>query len=395
MEYKIINRRKRSLVRAADLMLELGARLKLLPTQTALQPLPELRERIKRILIVRLAYIGDIVMTQPVIAPLRSAFPNATIDFMTSRSAAPLLESDPDLDSVIPFDAPWFYSGTPSSTSVSLNKLITGRYDLGIDFRADLRNIWHCLYRPKIRYRLSYTSGGGGVLLTHPVTWSHWQHKVGFHLDILRLAGIDAPDRDPVISISAEEAQWARARVEDLCGGSVRAPIIIHPGSRLPLKCWPAERFIELIGRINEADLGPVILVEAPGNEFRTSAITEQVSVTADLTGQLTIRQMASLFQEARFLVCHDSAPMHIAAAVGCRTVALFGPSRSLETAPCGSGHQIIEAHCPHKAVCDENVCLANRSGGCMMDISVDEVFERCCTVGGKAAGIFKQRRSL
>lgn len=377
-DYKIINRQKRRYVALADAVLGLGRSMRMIRRSPAVPPdLTDPATAIRRILLIRLAYIGDTVLTQPVIAPIRSAFPEARIDFLTSRAAAPLLDSDPGLDAVIPFNAPWFYPEHPWDDPGDLMRRLRGQYDLGIDFRGDIRNIWHCLYRPGIPHRLSYDSGGGGALLTHPVEWSTYTHKVTFHLDILRQAGIRAPDADPRIHLSENEIAAMRRTLDALPGGCAgKRPIAIHPGSRLPLKRWPVDRFVELIQRINDADAGPVILLEAPGKTSIPRAVSSRVPVAADLTGRLSIREMAAMLHHCRLLVCHDSAPMHIAAAVGCRVTALFGPSRPLETAPCGEGHRIIEAACSHKDRCDENRCVAPHRSGCMNTISAETVFQ-------------------
>ncbi|MCD4654022.1 glycosyltransferase family 9 protein [bacterium] len=377
-KYKIINSRKLKLVQVSDLCLN-GVRMLGFIDGGKYPSINELRKTIRRILLIRLAYIGDVVMTQPVTAPIRQAFPEASIDFLTSRTAAPLLENDPCIDKIIPFDAPWFYGKKASDNTRDLIGNITGTYDLGIDFRADLRNILHCLYRPRIRYRLSYTSGGGGAFLTHPVIWDSWKHKVEFHLDILRKAGLDAPSSDPEIYLTTEETIAAREMLNGLRGCEGKIPVVIHPGSRLELKRWPAERFVELARRMNKADIGPIILLESPGNDEVTREIAINADIAADLTGCLSIRQMAAVCHHAGVMICHDSAPMHIAAAVGCKVVALFGPSQSKETAPSGDGHIIIESStCLMKTKCDENICIAG-CHGCMDRISVEQVYEAVC----------------
>ncbi|MCD4653211.1 hypothetical protein K8T06_04690, partial [bacterium] len=110
-KYKIINSRKLKLVQVGDLCLN-GVRMLGFIEGGKHPSINELRKTIRRILLIRLAYIGDVVMTQPVTAPVRQAFPEASIDFLTSRTAAPLLENDPCIDKIIPFDAPWFYGKT-------------------------------------------------------------------------------------------------------------------------------------------------------------------------------------------------------------------------------------------------------------------------------------------
>lgn len=374
-DYKIINKRKRNLVWFADKILDAAAWISLKHRSTPSLAID--KNAIKKILIVRLAYIGDVIMTFPVIEALANAFPTAKIDFLTSSSAAPLLQNHPGLDEIIEFDASWFYPDTKGrrETTDLVRKLKAERYDLGIDFRGDIRNIYHCLYRLCIPIRVSYTSGGGGALLTHPIRWNQLRHKVDYHLDILRKIGIAASRTNPKIFLTETEKAEAADILAEIPECRERAPILIHPGARLALKRWPAERFIDLIEMIQKSGLGPVVLLDVAGGEIGRQ-IAAGAPLAADLTGRLTIRQMAAVMSLGRVLVCHDSGPMHIAAAVGARVVALFGPSRPIETAPCGEGHIVIEAPCNRKDLCDENTCLLTEKG-CMEKISVEQVFQK------------------
>jgi len=150
------------MVRTGDLCLRLIRKAGLIP-RVSLTLDEETCQTIRKILIVRVAYIGDAIMTIPVIKPLKKAFPNAQIHLLTSKAAAQLLESDPDLDDIIPINPHWFYRETPRTAVRRVVKRITDeKYDLGIDFRADIRNIYHFLFKPRIHHRLSYTSGGAG-----------------------------------------------------------------------------------------------------------------------------------------------------------------------------------------------------------------------------------------
>ena len=101
------------------------------------------------------------------------------------------------------------------------------------------------------------------------------------------------------------------------------------------------------------------------------------VTLAADLTGKLSIRMLAAVFSHCACLICHDSAAMHISAAVGTPVVALFGPSRPIETAPRVSDHHVLEGFCPQKDRCDEMTCRESIRGRCILSISVDDAYER------------------
>ena len=93
------------------------------------------------------------------------------------------------------------------------------------------------------------------------------------------------------------------------------------------------------------------------------------------LAGALSLREMAGVLARAALFICNDSAPMHLAAAMKTPTVAIFGPSKSVETRPYGEGHCVVEKEFPCRFACDENSCHYERYNACMDDLSVDDVF--------------------
>lgn len=368
--YKIVNKRKRRIVKAADFLIRAAGHMGLVKAVDS-PDLLAIRNHIHSILIIRLAYIGDVVMTLPVLDPLRQAFPEAEIHFLTSRSAAPLLKHQPSIDRIIEVDAPWFYRSSRDSAA-SITRLLKNRYQAGFDFRGDIRNIWHCLYRPGIPIRISYSSGGGGFLLSHPVAWTKLKHKIEYHLDLLRAVGIRAESRCPKISLTEPEISEAKELIAREFGEEDAQPVVIHPGARMQLKQWPADHFRKLAEAIRRQADVPVAVIDAPGSSA-ADHIADGIPGIVNLAGRLSVRQMAALMSLSRVVVCNDSGPMHIAAAVNAKTVALFGPSSPVETAPCGSGHSVIEASCHLKEHCDESSCLAHQAG-CMNRIEVAEV---------------------
>ena len=374
INYKIINPRKRTLIRMADSVL--SPVMAPFSVHRAANSLREDAGIIRKILVVRLAYIGDVIMTLPAIEHLHNAFPEAQIHFLTSHMASPILENIPGLARIIPYNAPWFYSRESYRTVFYLKKTISHEhYDLGIDFRGDLRNIFFCLYLPGIPRRLSYVSGGGGVFLTHPVDWSVLKHKVEYHLDLLRFAGIPAQTTPPVIKLLPSEAEKAAEMLLRLLRTD-DPPVLIHTGARLPLKCWPLDSFASLVKNLHHMGIGPLVTIGGSGEKEKSRILRDTGCIAADLTDRLTIRELAAALACSRLLICHDSAPMHIAAAVGTKIVALFGPSRPVETSPFGAGHRVVEAPCMLKDHCDESRCLRSDGNHCMADIKVEEVLK-------------------
>jgi ADP-heptose:LPS heptosyltransferase len=155
--------------------------------------------------------------------------------------------------------------------------------------------------------------------------------------------------------------------------------ICVHPGGRLPLKRWPTQRCASLYDRmIDRLELPLVIL--STGSEI---GLVGQIAGMMRnrpilLAGKTTIRQLSGVIAEAALLVCNDSAPMHIAAALGTPTVAIFGPSKSIETRPYFNNSRIVEKDFPCRNNCDETICRHNVYHECMRSITPGEVFQVC-----------------
>jgi len=383
-QYKIISWRKLAAARAADLLVDTAGRLGVLPRRPGMAAAP-LPEQAERILAVRLAYTGDVILTLPALAPLRRRYPAARIMLATNGQAAELLRGHPDIDEVVPFDAPWFYPcarlGKWRAIRRFVNRVKRLRPDIGIDFRADVRDILVALYLPGIPHRVSYTSGGGECLLTHPVPWERWKHKLEFHLDIVRGAGIPAESTAPRIPVPADgEAELLEAcpQLEE----QIKRPLIaLHPGARVELKRWPAVNYRRLADGLSRRTGARIAVTGSADERQLGEEVLAGLSARSgvNLCGRLSIRALAALYARADVVVSNDSMPIHLAAAVGGRVAAIFGPSKPRETAPLGAANRVIVKPFPCRYTCDESRCGHERHRACLEAITAHEVLQ---TVG-------------
>ena len=183
--YKIINKKKL----AATVALDLVGRALFLPARLFRRSHKIQADQVRTILVIRTAYIGDVVMTLPVLKPLRELFPGARISFLTATGAAEVLKNNPFVDEVIAYDPFWFYPSSMRAYGKFIRQMRTRAFDLVIEARADIRDLLLLAWPLKARYRLSYDVGGGGYLLTHVVPYPGLKHKVEYHLDLVRYLG--------------------------------------------------------------------------------------------------------------------------------------------------------------------------------------------------------------
>jgi heptosyltransferase-3 len=173
------------------------------------------------------------------------------------------------------------------------------------------------------------------------------------------------------------------ARVRNLLAQQGLEPhrfIQMHPGSRWLFKCWPPEHSAALLDRLTAAGMR-VAVTGAP--DARERALVEAIltacasasrSRIVDLTGALSLRELAALTREARAFVGVDSAPMHIAAAMGTPIVALFGPSGETEWGPWGVVHRVIASSTHPCRPCGIDGCGGGKISDCLSTLPVERV---------------------
>jgi lipopolysaccharide heptosyltransferase II len=332
---------------------------------------------VKHILVIRTAYIGDVMMTVPIIQPLKRRFPNASISFLTSSAAAPLLKNNPDIDAVLELNPFWFYPGHIFDYPVFMRSLKRQRFDLVIEARGDIREILLLVLPLSARYKLSYAVGGGAFALTHVVPHPTINHRVDYHLEMARHLGchVDRTKLQWEIHLTLEEKVHIGKILEY---EGIQHPFwCAHPGSRLPLKRWMIDRYAEAFDQIAEKIRCPLVLLGTHDEIGNVQAIADRLKRRHhNLAGKIDLREMAGILQRSSLFVCNDSAPMHIAAAVKTPTVAIFGPSKSQQTGPCSPVAAVVEKPFACREYCDEHRCTNEHHHDCMKSISVNDVVD-------------------
>ena len=333
-------------------------------------------EKIREILIIRTAYVGDILMTLPILKPLKEKFSDSRITFLCSTTGSALLLNNPYIDSIITHDPFWFYPSQKKGYFNFIKSFKKKHYDLIIEARGDIRDLLFLVFPIKAKYKISYNIGGGGDLLTHVVPYEGLKHKVEYHLDLVRYLGCNINKIDWDIYLTDEEKEKVAAILKNK--GINSRFVAIHPGARLPLKRWPGERFSGLCDLIMEKYSFPLVLLGTHDEEeLAENIISNMKKKPISLAGQTSLRELAGILSQAEIFVCNDSAPMHIAAIMKTPTVAIFGPSKSIETKPYGNLNRVVEKEFPCRSRCDESSCGYQVFHACMKAIVVEDVFEK------------------
>ena len=339
----------------------------------------------RRILIIKPSSLGDVIHALPVLAALRAARPHAHIAWLLSNSFVPLLEHHPLLDQVIPFDRARYGRIWRSPSALGafwqfVARLRREHFDLVVDLQGLVRSGLLGVLGG-VPHRLGFADAREGAWLFYsrrvrvPAQCSH---AVDRNLHLVRSLGIGSgPARFP-LAITPAERNAAR-RLLARAGGATPFTAVI-PGTRWESKRWPAERVAALIDRLCEAGLGPCVLLGSPADRARADAVCAACSApVVDLVGRTSLRELTALIEAAARVVCQDSGPMHIAAALGKPTVAVFGPTNPRRTGPYSSAAVVVRQELPCMP-CYRRTCPLGHHD-CMKRLDVARVFEQVATL--------------
>lgn len=346
----------------------------------------------RRILVTRLRFIGDVVLTTPVVRALRAQYPEAEIVYLAERGPAEALDGHPDVDEVIPFDRESL-SRLPLGRRLRehgrfLAGLRTRRFDVVIDLFSNPRSALLTL-ATGAPLRVGYDVRGRGIVYNVKIRRSSSLSVVDAYLDAVRTLGLPVMDSQPRLALTEEDVQWADEWLNERGIGHEGAVIGLNPGASWPAKMWGTERFAELGDRLVERHQAVVILVHGPGQRSLVEAVEAGMRHRPVIAGLMPLKRLAALIHRFDVFVTNDCGPMHIAAAVGTPTVGLFGPSRPDIWFPYAEvdGHTALTPRVP--SCCGRDVCTAPTP--CIATIPVDDVcaaVERALSVRKQVGGV-------
>ncbi len=331
--------------------------------------------RIRRILMVRLGALGDIILTIPAQQQLAGLFPQAAIDWLTSPAYRSLLEAVPGIRQVWTVDTRKWAKGrqVQDSPSRTLSQLRRENYDLAIDFQGLLKSALMARLSSagEVRGfgRTQSREGAASFFYTERVLISSQQrHQFARHIDLLSPPRWEGPvsPRFP-LQVPDEATDYVET---ELRRAGIDRPVLLNPGGGWPTKRWAADRFAELAERI-EAQFGlPALFCYGPGEEDLLEAVRRSLRHVPLRSFPTSVLQLAALCRKACLMVAGDTGPLHLAVGMGTPCVAILGPAEPWRTGPAGTGDEYVlhDRRCPHpyRRECRNHFC---------MDIPVEHVF--------------------
>ncbi len=320
----------------------------------------------RRILILKPSSLGDVVHALPVLAALRSRWPDAAISWLLNRGLVGLLDGHPWIAEVIPFDRKAIGPGPRGLLAIYrlAGRLRSARFDLVIDLQGLLRSgllAWST--RSPVRIGLADAREGATRFYTHRIAADPGRpHAVDRLLVIPEALGIATGPARFVLPPFASERAWARDRLAML----PRPRIVFNMGARWPTKRWPPESFAEVARlAVHERGAGLVVVgasEDRPTVERFLGRLGPLATDVVDLAGATSLPQLAAVAAESDLFLSNDSGPLHLAAAAGAEVVGIYTCTRPERTGPYGPRASWVATGVPCAGSCvkrcDRMICM-------------------------------------
>ncbi|MSU51713.1 MAG: glycosyltransferase family 9 protein [Opitutus sp.] len=332
--------------------------------------------RAPRVLVIRRRYLGDIVLLGSVLRNLRLHWPAAWISVLSEAAYGGVLPLNPDVDATPAF--PRRAGEWPGFVRALRHVGFTHVLDFdNSDKTALVTRLTGAAVRATFDRELIPFRHGWAYTRTATVANAYYDshHITETYLKLSAAVGVPMVSREVRLVPRLEDMANAQKLV--VCGGN---KVLVHPGTRSAFRVWPVERFAEVCDRLQDKLGAQVFLTAGPGEKTLVDQIRSHArSHLVALDAPANLGQLAALLAQFDAFLCHDSGPMHVAAAVGTPVVALFGSQNATVWRPIGGRHTILQTPfpCTCLGAAAPTPCISGDSyrSYCVRKLTIDEVF--------------------
>ncbi|MFH1691405.1 MAG: lipopolysaccharide heptosyltransferase II [Candidatus Omnitrophota bacterium] len=332
----------------------------------------------KRILVVRTDRIGDVLISTPVLKALRHFYPMSHIAMMVSPYTREIVDGNPFIDEVIVLDKDGRHQGL-LGTLKAVSVLKRKKFDLAIILHPTIRIHLIC-FLADIKERIGY-SHKASYFLTKALPHYKQQglkHESEYNFDLLRPLGITGQQQELYMPIKQSSEEFVDNLLHQAGIALSDRLIAVNPAASCISKRWPVARFADMVDRLTVSYHAKIVIVaDAAHQDISGQLMRITQCKPIDLSGKLSLSQLASLFKRCALVISNDSGPVHLAVAVGTSVISIFGRNQPglgpLRWGPLGDSSVVI-----HKKT-DCLSCLAHACENqfkCLEAISVEEVLE-------------------
>lgn len=337
----------------------------------------------KRLLVVRLDRLGDVILSMPVLQALRAQYPQAFIAMLVAPACVEVVEGHPALNKVLLYDKMKKQRGVWATWRFA-RRLRRLRFDTVFVLHPSNRSHW-LVRLAGIPTRIGWDRKAGW-LLTHRLPHRKHegrQHEAAYTLQLLAPLGLQGLTPQPMVAVHRDAIRHMAERLAAAGVSPQERLVALHPSASCISKRWMPERFAAVADQLQQAQGVKICLVAGPDDAVFAEQVAQHMRTPAlNFAGQLRLRDLAALLQRSALLISNDSGPVHLAAAVGIPVVDLFGRNQAglspLRWGPLGAGHIIL-----HKEVgCI--TCLAHNCDigfKCLTAITTEEVYAAAAAI--------------
>jgi heptosyltransferase-2 len=330
------------------------------------------RESTRSVLVISLKRAGDVILSLPAFRAIKESLPKSQVTVFADSYTKDILDRIPYIDAVVPY-------GKDSSflkKAKQVRKLSYNSFDLAVDLTCDYTfegALWTWLSGAK--FRVGYDTWKRGLLFHRPVEPTKGIiHAIDEILNIIKSIGLETEDKNLRISASEEATDTVKKFLRDKEAKSDTLLIGIHPGGYYPTQRWLTERFAEVADKLIEKHKARIVLIGGPKEEKIIQGIKLQMASQALVFLNKPLGDLLALLQSCHLLICNNSGPLHMATALGTRTVSTMGPTLPEKWQPQGEEHIVIRKDLPCMP-CNEGYCRL-KTLECMKLITVKDMLE-------------------
>ncbi|MFH0828282.1 MAG: glycosyltransferase family 9 protein [Candidatus Omnitrophota bacterium] len=337
-------------------------------------------ENIKRILVINLGGIGDLLISTPALRALKEHFSGSKLYLLVSGRASEAARDLAYVDKVFVFEVkhPW------ENLFSNLNNLFELRR-LRVDLAVNMRTLVSGSSAGKMKFILKLinpgvkagrdTSGRGGFFdVKIPEEDIGDKYEMEYDLEIARVLGAEITSKEIDFTFDEESLKQVDKFLDDNGVGHSDILVGIHPGGK-PSHRWPADNFVEMIKLLHSVPNRKFVITGSKDEAMLAQSIIDKSGVSIlNLAGKLSVRGLAALLKRCSAYITNDTGSMHIAAIAGSPLVAIFGPGYYKRYDPRNiSGKAVVFYKKQECAPCNKFDCASLK---CLSVISAQEVVD-------------------
>lgn len=337
----------------------------------------------KKILIMRSGGIGDVLMSTPLVKAIKNHYKNAEITYFVGNWSKDVLKDNPNINQIFNYDDLIIIN----LKIFKILKLVKQIRKQKFDLCFNLEKSWHwgmLSFLFKVPSRVGFNRLGEGFANSLTVPFDGSKYELDYYLDLAKLVNIKVPTNNMEFYLTKQEKETADNFIKK---NKLKNKKIIgiapggadNPAQQAFIKRWPLENYVKLIDRLTQENENIFFILFGGNNDIETCNELIQKIKNKDkiisTAGTLSLKQSAALMKHCRLFLTHDAGPMHIAAAVKTKLIALFGPTPSKRFAPKNS--EIVELKnnkCPCYDIYGSFRPYANK---CMKNITSEKVYSK------------------